>query len=137
MASHSRFQFFSEKGDNKVAKMTQPPINIRDIEEASKKIEMLRTKLQTLNEQRGQAFFQLRECTLVQEELKELDDTDVIMKLSGPTLIQADLISATENVKQRLQFIENQIKSIDKQIDDTNAELATAEDVLRKVGAGQ
>ncbi|EAX91667.1 KE2 family protein [Trichomonas vaginalis G3] len=117
--------------------MTQPPINIRDIEEASKKIEMLRTKLQTLNEQRGQAFFQLRECTLVQEELKELDDTDVIMKLSGPTLIQADLISATENVKQRLQFIENQIKSIDKQIDDTNAELATAEDVLRKVGAGQ
>lgn len=117
--------------------MTAPQISIREIEEASKQIEMLRTKLQSLNEQRGQAFFQQRECLLVQEELKELDDTDVIMKLSGPTLIKSDLPSAKDNVNQRLQFIEGQIKNIDKQIEDTNLELTKAEDVLRKVSSGQ
>lgn len=117
--------------------MTAPPVNIREIEEASKKIELLRTKLQSLNEQRGQAFFQQRECQLVQEELKELDDTDVIMKLSGPTLIKSDLPSAKDNVNQRLQFIEGQIKNIDKQIEEANLELNKAEDVLRRIGAGQ
>ena len=117
--------------------MAQVPVSIRDIEETSRKIEELRTKLQTLGEQRGQAFFQLKECQIVLEELGKLDDTDVIMKQSGPTLVRQEIGEATENIKGRIQFIENQIKGIDKNLDDTTAELAKNEETLRKIGSQQ
>ena len=112
--------------------MSQVPVSIREIEEASRAIEELRSKIQTLGEQRGQAFFQLRECQIVLDEFGKLDDTDVIMKQNGPTLVKQDLEEATNNIKGRIQFIENQVKSIEKTIEQTTEELAKKEEILRK-----
>ena len=112
----------------------QVPVSIREIEETSRAIEQLRIKVQTLSEQRAQAYFQLRECQIVQDEFTHLDDSDVIMKQSGPTLMKQDLNEAKENIKGRISFIENQLKSIDQSIEQTTEELRKKEEVLRKVG---
>ena len=115
--------------------MSQPQMSINDINETSRAMQELSTKLQTLSEQKAQAIIQQRECELVLEEFKYLDETDVIMKQSGPTLMNQDINEAKENIEGRIKFIENQIKQIEQSIKTTDDELKKKEDILRKVGA--
>ena len=117
--------------------MSQVPVTIRDIEETSHAIEELRVKIQSQSEQRAQAFFQLRECQIVLDEFKYLDDTDVIMKQSGPTLMKQDINDARENIQGRIKFIENQLKTIDASIEQSTKQLTEKEDILRKVSQQQ
>ena len=112
--------------------MSQVPVGINEINETSRAIQDLNLKLQTLAEQQAQATIQLRECKLVLDEFQYLDDTDVIMKQSGPTLMKQDLKEAKENIEGRIKFIENQIKSLEQSIETTSQELKKKEDFLRK-----
>ena len=114
--------------------MSQPLININDIKETSDAIQQLSLKIQTLSEQKAQAIIQQRECNIVLEEFKYLDDTDIIMKQSGPTLMQQNITEAKENIEGRIKFIENQIKQIEQSIDQTSEELKKKEEFLSKFG---
>jgi len=108
-------------------------MNIQEIENAGRSIEEQRVKIQTLGEQRGNVFFMLKENEIVLEELKTMDDTDVVMKLVGSTLIKNDLVEAKNTVKQRIEGFNNSLKQLEKGLEEAQQELVKREETLRKL----
>lgn len=106
-------------------------IDIAKIEKAGRDIEAARINIQNLGEKRGQLFFQLKECEIVLEELKALDDTDKVFKMTGPTLVAEDLTDAKTNVQRRIDMISTQVKEVEKSIEAAQKELTAKEESLR------
>ncbi|CZR64225.1 related to Gim complex component GIM1 [Phialocephala subalpina] len=84
----------------------------------SEEYQKLQTELQN-NIQSGQKLeSQRQENKGVQKEFAGLDDGANIYKLVGPVLLKQDKTEAVMAVDGRLEFIENEIKRVDKQIKD-------------------
>lgn len=75
--------------------------------ETFKKLQKDLTKTTSL---RSQLDGQLNENKVVKEELDILDGTAVVYKLIGPALIRQDLEEARQNVNKRIDYIQQEIK---------------------------
>ncbi|KAG4106685.1 Prefoldin [Neocallimastix lanati (nom. inval.)] len=67
---------------------------------------------------RQQLESQKQENESIQQEFKELKDDAVIYKMIGPVLVKQDKADATQNVDKRLEYINGEIKRIEKIIKD-------------------
>jgi prefoldin beta subunit len=102
-------------------------MSLRELEDTGRSIEEWRGKLQDLVEKRTQVFFQQRECEIVLEEFEFLNETDVVMKQVGPTLIKQDLAEAKSNVTHRVDFITRQLSELESSLTDAQKKLSDLE----------
>ncbi|ORY78354.1 Prefoldin beta-like protein [Neocallimastix californiae] len=65
---------------------------------------------------RQQLESQKQENESIQQEFKELKEDAVIYKMIGPVLVKQDKAEATQNVDKRLEYINGEIKRIEKLI---------------------
>lgn len=108
-------------------------IDIRELQEAQKKVEDGRNKIQNLLEQRGQAFFQQKECEIVLEEFEFLNESDKVMKKVGPVLVPETLDKAKTTIQSRLEMIGNSLKQVDELLVEKEKELRESEQTLLKL----
>ncbi|KAK8221999.1 Prefoldin subunit 6 [Zalaria obscura] len=78
----------------------------------------LQTELQTTIAARQKLESQQQENKSVQKEFSTLSEDANIYKLVGPVLLKQDTTEAKSTVEGRLDFIEKEIKRIEKQITD-------------------
>ncbi|KAK7022776.1 Prefoldin subunit 6 [Halocaridina rubra] len=67
---------------------------------------------------RSQLDGQLNENKVVKEELDRLDSSAVVYKLIGPALIKQDFEEARQNVNKRIDYIQQEIKRHEGNIED-------------------
>jgi len=85
----------------------------------SEEYQKLQTELQNIVQSRQKLESQQQENKGVQKEFASLDDDANIYKLVGPVLLKQDKTEAVMAVNGRLEFIENEIKRVEKQITET------------------
>ncbi|KAF2130090.1 Prefoldin beta-like protein [Dothidotthia symphoricarpi CBS 119687] len=90
----------------------------KKLQELSDSYQNLQAELSTAVEARQQLESQQQENTTVQKEFAILSDDANIYKQIGPVLLKQDKTEAVMAVNGRLEFIENEIKRIEKQITD-------------------
>jgi prefoldin beta subunit len=108
-------------------------MNLRELEEAGHGLEEWRRKLQDLVEKKVQIYVQQRECEIVLEEFEFLNETDVVMKQVGPTLIKQDLAEAKTNVAQRIDFIKRQLGEVEVSLAEAQKKVAELEQKLQQM----
>lgn len=109
-------------------------LDIRALEEAGKAVEEAHKSLQTLLEQRTTLVIGQRENEIVLEEFGYLNPTeDVVMKQVGPTLIKEEIDAAKQNVQHRLEFMANELKTLDAKIEATQKICTAAETKLAQM----
>ncbi|KAF8857074.1 Prefoldin beta-like protein [Acephala macrosclerotiorum] len=84
----------------------------------SEEYQKLQTELQNNIQSSQKLESQQQENKAVQKEFASLDDDANIYKLVGPVLLKQDKTEAVMAVSGRLEFIENEIKRVEKQIKD-------------------
>lgn len=109
--------------------------DIRALEEASKAAEEARGKVQELMEKRGNIFFQEKECEMVLEEFEFLNESDVVMKQIGPTLVRQELSEAKAKVEDLSKFLGTQRGELDKAVDEQQKAQLAAEKKLQELQA--
>ncbi|EFQ97520.1 hypothetical protein MGYG_00561 [Nannizzia gypsea CBS 118893] len=90
----------------------------KQLQALSEEYQKLQTELDEAIGAREKLEAQQQENTSVQKEFKTLDDDANIYKLVGPVLLKQDKTEAVMAVDGRLDFIEKEIKRIEKQITD-------------------
>ena len=108
-------------------------LNIRQLEESGKNVEEAKGNLQTLYEQLTQLFLQQKENEIVLEEFEFLNETDVVMKQVGPTLVTQELSEAKQNVQSRIDYINNQIKTVEAKVEEAQKALKAAQQKLQEM----
>ncbi|KAH8727271.1 Prefoldin [Phaeosphaeriaceae sp. PMI808] len=100
--------------------------------DAQKKLQSLSDTYQTLQgelsttvEARQRLESQQQENTTVKKEFDILDDDANIYKQIGPVLLKQDKTEALMSVNGRLDFIDKEIKRIEKQIKDIQGKAET------------
>ncbi|DAA75026.1 prefoldin subunit [Trichophyton mentagrophytes] len=88
----------------------------KQLQALSEEYQKLQTELEEAIAAREKLEAQQQENTSVQKEFKTLDDDANIYKLVGPVLLKQDKTEAVMAVEGRLDFIEKEIKRIEKQI---------------------
>eukprot|EP01136_Pigoraptor_vietnamica_P022823 Opistho-1_new@6221 len=76
-------------------------------------------ELQKHTNARQQMEVQLNENKLVLQEMKLLKDDAEVFRLMGPALVKQDLSEAKSSVERRLEYINSEIKRLDKLIKET------------------
>jgi prefoldin beta subunit len=90
----------------------------KQLQALSDEFDQLQTELEGLVDARQKLESQQQENQGVQAEFNQLDDESNIYKLVGPVLLKQDKTEATMAVNGRLEFIEKEIKRIEKEIED-------------------
>ncbi|KAJ5693021.1 prefoldin subunit 6 [Penicillium macrosclerotiorum] len=90
----------------------------KQLQALSDEYQQMQTELEGLVEARQKLESQQQENQGVQSEFAELDDESNIYKLVGPVLLKQDKSEAIMAVNGRLEFIEKEIKRIEKEIQD-------------------
>ncbi|KAG0647055.1 Gim complex subunit 1 [Hyphodiscus hymeniophilus] len=85
----------------------------------SEEYQKLEGELQANIQSRQRLESQQQENKAVQKEFASLEDDANIYKLIGPVLLKQEKTEAIMAVDGRLEFIENEIKRVEKQIKDT------------------
>eukprot|EP00670_Eutreptiella_braarudii_P002580 CAMPEP_0174293754 /NCGR_PEP_ID=MMETSP0809-20121228/39606_1 /TAXON_ID=73025 ORGANISM="Eutreptiella gymnastica-like, Strain CCMP1594" /NCGR_SAMPLE_ID=MMETSP0809 /ASSEMBLY_ACC=CAM_ASM_000658 /LENGTH=137 /DNA_ID=CAMNT_0015394775 /DNA_START=23 /DNA_END=436 /DNA_ORIENTATION=+ len=83
-----------------------------------KEIKDLQTQGSKLLQQRTQMAAQQNENDLVKQELDLMEEDASVYKLIGPVLVQQDKEDATSIVEKRLEYINGEMKRLDKQLKD-------------------
>eukprot|EP00940_MAST-03C_sp_MAST-3C-sp2_P002790 g2790.t1 len=73
-------------------------------------------KMNALLEKKQSAITRLNENTLVKKELDLLEDETPVFKLIGSVLVKQDLDEAKANVKQRIDYIDSDLKRMDNKM---------------------
>ena len=73
-------------------------------------------KMNALIEKKQTAITKLNENTLVRKELDLLEDEAPVFKLIGTVLVKQDLDEAKANVKQRIDYIDSDLKRMDNKL---------------------
>ncbi|KAK1142166.1 Prefoldin subunit 6 [Aspergillus melleus] len=89
----------------------------KQLQAISEEFQKLQTDLDGLVEARQKLESQQQENESVQKEFNSLDDESNIYKLVGPVLLKQDKQEALMAVNGRLEFIEKEIKRIEKEIE--------------------
>ncbi|KAI9929226.1 hypothetical protein AWENTII_001068 [Aspergillus wentii] len=90
----------------------------KQMQALSEEYQKLQTELDGFVEARQKLESQEQENKGVQIEFDSLDDDSNIYKLIGPVLLKQDKKEAVMAVNGRLEFIEKEIKRIEKQIEE-------------------
>ncbi|XP_042875502.1 prefoldin subunit 6-like [Penaeus japonicus] len=98
--------------------------------ETYKKVQKDLTKTNGL---RSQLDGQLNENKVVKEELDLIDDSAVVYKLIGPSLIRQDLEEARQNVNKRIDYIQQEIKRHENSMQKLEKEAEGKRDNLNKI----
>ncbi|PSN62870.1 Prefoldin beta-like protein [Corynespora cassiicola Philippines] len=88
----------------------------KKLQELSEGYQKLQGELSTAVEARQKLESQQQENATVQKEFNLLDDEANIYKQIGPVLLKQDKTEAVMAVNGRLEFIDKEIKRIEKQI---------------------
>ncbi|GAB7351359.1 hypothetical protein MBLNU459_g2042t1 [Dothideomycetes sp. NU459] len=94
------------------------PEQQKQLQALSDAYQALQTELQTTVSARQKLESQQQENKSVQNEFSKLPEDANIYKLVGPVLLKQDTAEAKSTVDGRLNFIEQEIKRIEKQIAD-------------------
>ncbi|KAL8679248.1 MAG: hypothetical protein Q9186_004439 [Xanthomendoza sp. 1 TL-2023] len=97
--------------------MTAPSPQQR-LQSLSDEYQKLQTDLQTQISSRQRLESQQQENLAVRKEFTNLTDDSPIYKLIGPVLLKQEKAEAESAVQGRLDFIENEIKRVEKLISD-------------------
>ncbi|KAI9043751.1 tubulin-binding prefolding complex subunit YKE2 [Aspergillus affinis] len=89
----------------------------KQLQALSEEFQKLQTDLDGLVDARQKLESQQQENESVQKEFNSLDDESNIYKLVGPVLLKQDKQEALMAVNGRLEFIEKEIKRIEKEIE--------------------
>jgi prefoldin beta subunit len=108
-------------------------MNLRELEETGHAVDEWRRKLQDLIEKKVQIYVQQRECEIVLEEFEFLNETDVVLKQVGPTLIKQDLAEAKANVTQRIDFIKRQLTEVEGSLGEAQKKVAELEQRIQQM----
>ena len=84
---------------------------------------------------RQQFVAQLNENDIVQEELDLVKDSERVFKRIGPVMVPQDLDDAKANVKKRLDFIQEELKKLGKNVQDKEAKMNEAREKMMKLSA--
>ncbi|KAK7688411.1 hypothetical protein QCA50_008784 [Cerrena zonata] len=90
---------------------------------ASSEYQKLQNDLTAIIDARQRLGAQQQENELVKKEFQQLTPNNTVYKLIGPVLVQQDQAEAKSNVDKRLEFIQSEVKRVEKQIEDGNAKL--------------
>ncbi|KAJ5390132.1 prefoldin subunit 6 [Penicillium cataractarum] len=90
----------------------------KQLQALSDEFQQLQTELEGLVDARQKLESQQQENQGVQSEFAQLDDESNIYKLIGPVLLKQDKTEAVMAVSGRLEFIEKEIKRIEKEIEE-------------------
>ncbi len=82
---------------------------------------------------RQQLDSQLSENNGVAEELRLLEADSNVFKLIGPVLVKQDLEEARQNVAKRIEYINGELKRLDKTIEEQDAKQDAQRDLLQKL----
>nr|CAG4641402.1 EOG090X0MQF [Eulimnadia texana] len=82
---------------------------------------------------RQQLDSQLMENNQVKEELGLLESDAKVFKLIGPVLVNHDLEEARQNVAKRIDYINNELKRLDKSLEDLDKKQDAQKEVLTKM----
>ncbi|CAD6577259.1 MAG: hypothetical protein ASARMPREDX12_008287 [Alectoria sarmentosa] len=94
----------------------------RKLQELSDAYQKLQSDLQATVSARQRLESQQQENKGVQKEFSTLPPASTIYKLVGPVLLKQERAEAVMAVEGRLEFIEREIKRLEKQIQETQAE---------------
>ncbi|KAJ5239589.1 prefoldin subunit 6 [Penicillium chermesinum] len=90
----------------------------KQLQALSDDFQQLQTELEGLVDARQKLESQQQESQGVQNEFAQLDDESNIYKLVGPVLLKQEKSDAVMAVNGRLEFIEKEIKRIEKEINE-------------------
>ncbi|KAJ5174817.1 prefoldin subunit 6 [Penicillium canariense] len=90
----------------------------KQLQALSDEFQQLQTELESLIDARQKLESQQQENQGVQSEFAQLGDDSNIYKLVGPVLLKQEKTEAVMAVSGRLEFIEKEIKRIEKEIED-------------------
>lgn len=94
----------------------------KKLQELSEAYQKLQTDLQATVSARQRLESQQQENKGVQKEFTALPPTSTIYKQIGPVLLKQDRSEAVMAVDGRLEFIEREIKRLEKQIHETQSQ---------------
>ncbi|KAF6219158.1 hypothetical protein HO133_004983 [Letharia lupina] len=94
----------------------------KKLQELSDAYQKIQTDLQTTVSARQRLESQQQENKGVQKEFSTLPSTSAIYKLVGPVLLKQERSEAVMAVEGRLDFIDREIKRLEKQIQETQTE---------------
>ena len=80
----------------------------------------MQTKIGKLQNKVQQLQLQKQENEMVNNEMEVMEEGAEVYKLIGPALVSQDVEDAKAIVSKRLEYINNEIKTVDKEIEATN-----------------
>ncbi|KAL8999643.1 MAG: hypothetical protein Q9169_001603 [Polycauliona sp. 2 TL-2023] len=92
------------------------PTPQQNLQSLSEEYQKLQTDLQTQISSRQRLESQQQENLVVRKEFNTLSDDSTIYKLIGPVLLKQEKTEAESAVDGRLEFIEKEIKRVEKVI---------------------
>ncbi|CAH2001809.1 unnamed protein product [Acanthoscelides obtectus] len=93
----------------------------------------VQTELQKAISTRQQLDGQLNENDIVKQELDLMPEDGKVYKSVGPVLIKTDLLEAKQNVVKRMDYISNEIKRLDSQIETLEKKQVEHKTVIQKL----
>nr|CAG4644506.1 EOG090X0MQF [Lepidurus arcticus] len=105
----------------------------KKLQQELEKYKTTQKEFQKVIETRKQLEAQLTENTAVKEELTLLEEGANVYKLIGPVLVKQDLEEARQNVTKRMDYINGEIKRLEKAIDELNGKQDSQRDSLTKL----
>ncbi|EKD14998.1 uncharacterized protein L3040_003805 [Drepanopeziza brunnea f. sp. 'multigermtubi'] len=110
----------------------------QQLQALSDEYQKLQQDLQNSVNSRQKLESQQQENKAVQKEFDGLEEDANIYKMVGPVLLKQDKTEAVMAVNSRLEFIENEIKRIEKQISDTESKSdAVRQQIIQIQSEGQ
>eukprot|EP01060_Flectonema_neradi_P005570 TRINITY_DN1370_c2_g1_i1.p1 TRINITY_DN1370_c2_g1~~TRINITY_DN1370_c2_g1_i1.p1 ORF type:complete len:146 (+),score=44.20 TRINITY_DN1370_c2_g1_i1:90-527(+) len=86
----------------------------------SSTLKELQTKIGKLQNKVQQLQLQKQENEMVSNEMDVMEEGAEVYKLIGPALVSQDVEDAKAIVTKRLEYINNEIKTVDKEIENVN-----------------
>eukprot|EP00756_Hemistasia_phaeocysticola_P021286 Hpha_TRINITY_DN15766_c0_g1::TRINITY_DN15766_c0_g1_i1::g.36287::m.36287/K04798/pfdB, PFDN6; prefoldin beta subunit len=100
---------------------------------AMQELRDLQQKLQKLLTQQRTLQSQAQENEMVQNELKIVDDGAQVYKLIGPVLVSQEPEDAMTVVTRRLEYINGELKGVEKGIDEVNKTHLKTKDTINTI----
>uniref|UniRef100_A0AC35TXL9 SAE2 domain-containing protein n=1 Tax=Rhabditophanes sp. KR3021 TaxID=114890 RepID=A0AC35TXL9_9BILA len=103
------------------------------LESRYKTMENLSKDRDTFVNKRTQLETQLTENKMVEKEFALLEGDAKVFKLIGPALVKQDLDESKQNVQKRLEYINGEIKRVEKALEELPEKLKNEQDEISKL----
>ena len=99
----------------------------------SQELKDMQKKMAKLQERSQHLHLQKQENAMVEHEFKIMEEGAQVFKLIGPVLVSQDAADGKAIVTKRLEYITQEIKSLDAEIAQTNKGYETQKVAINKV----